>query len=122
MKFRIQYLSVFFLTLFLVTTTFSQTGKISGKVLDGSTGEALPFVNVLVEGTTLGAATDIDGYYSIIGLRPGNYNIRASAIGYNSQTVQGARVSIDLTTEVNFQLMETSIELKEEVIVIATRP
>ncbi len=122
MKFRIQYLSVFLVTLFLSATAFSQNGKISGKVLDGNTGEALPFVNVLIEGTTLGAATDIDGYFSIIGIRPGNFNVRASAIGYNSQTVQGVRVSIDLTTEVNFELMETSIELKEEVIVIATRP
>ncbi len=122
MKFRIQYLSVFLFTLLFSVTAFSQSGKIAGKVIDGSTGEGLPFVNVLVEGTTLGAATDIDGYYSIIGLRPGNYNIRASAIGYNPQTVQGARVSIDLTTEVNFELMETSIELKGEVIVIATRP
>lgn len=122
MKFRIQYLSVFLVTLFLSATAFSQNGKISGKVLDGNTGEALPFVNVLIEGTTLGAATDIDGYFSIIGIRPGNFNVRASAIGYNSQTVQGVRVSIDLTTEVNFELMETSIELKGEVIVIATRP
>ena len=122
MKFRIQYLSVFLFTLLFSITAFSQNGKIAGKVIDGNTSEGLPFVNVLVEGTTLGAATDIDGYYSIIGLRPGNYNIRASAIGYNAQTVQGARVSIDLTTEVNFQLMETSIELKGEVIVIATRP
>lgn len=122
MRFRIQYLSVFLFTAFLMSTAFAQSGKISGKVLDGNTGEALPFVNVMVEGTTQGAASDIDGYYSIIGLRPGNYNIKASAIGYNSQTVQGARVSIDLTTEVNFELMETSIELKEEVVVIATRP
>ncbi|MCC6256304.1 MAG: TonB-dependent receptor [Ignavibacteriaceae bacterium] len=122
MNFRIQYLSVFLFTLLFSVTAFSQSGKIAGKVIDGSTGEGLPFVNVLVEGTTLGAATDIDGYYSIIGLRPGNYDIRASAIGYNAQTVQGARVSIDLTTEVNFELMETSIEIKGEVVVIATRP
>jgi hypothetical protein len=115
-------LSVFLFTAFLINTAFAQSGKISGKVVDGGTGEALPFVNVMVEGTTLGAASDIDGYYSIIGLRPGEYNVKASAIGYNSQTVQGARVSIDLTTEVNFQLMETSIQLKDEVVVIATRP
>lgn len=122
MRFIIQSLSVFFLTIIFLGTAYGQSGKISGKVVDGNTGEALPFVNVMVEGTTQGAASDIDGYFSIIGLGPGNYNVKASAIGYNSQTVQGVRVSIDLTTEVNFQLMETSIELKEEVIVTATRP
>jgi outer membrane receptor protein involved in Fe transport len=122
MRFIIQSLSVFFLTIIFIGTAYGQSGKISGKVIDGNTGEALPFVNIMVEGTTQGAASDIDGYYSIIGLRPGNYNIKASAIGYNAQIVQGARVSIDLTTEINFELMETSIELKEEVIVTATRP
>ncbi len=122
MKFRIQYLSVFLFTLLFSITVFSQNGKIAGKVIDGNTGEGLPFVNVIIEGTTLGGATDIDGYFSIIGVRPGNYDIKASAIGYNAQIVQGVRVSIDLTTEVNFQLLETSIQLKEEVVVVATRP
>ncbi len=116
-----QFLVLFFI-FFTFTTTFAQTGKISGRVTDGSTGEPLPFVNIIVVGTTQGAASDIDGYFSIIGLRPGNFDIKASAIGYNSQTVQGARVSIDLTTEVNFQLMETSVQLKGEVVVVATRP
>lgn len=108
--------------IFLSTLSFAQSGKIAGRVIDGSTLEPLPFVNVLVEGTNLGAATDINGYYSIIGVGPGVYSIRASAIGYNAQTVQQVRVSIDLTSEVNFQLMETSIELKEEVVVVATKP
>lgn len=107
---------------FAITPIFAQSGKIAGRVTDGSTGEALPFVNIIVEGTTQGAASDIDGYFSIIGLRPGTYNVKASAIGYNSQTVTGVRVSIDLTTQVNFQLLETSIELKEEVVVVATKP
>ncbi|MCU0343866.1 MAG: TonB-dependent receptor [Ignavibacterium sp.] len=122
MRFIIQSLSVFFISITFLVTAYGQNGKIAGKVSDGSTGEPLPFVNVMVEGTTQGAATDLDGYFSIIGLRPGNYDVKASAIGYNSQTVTGVRVSIDLTTEVNFELMETSIELKEEVVVIATRP
>jgi hypothetical protein len=122
MKFILQSLSVFIITLTLFSTSYSQSGKIAGKVIDGSTGEALPFVNVMIEGTTQGAASDLDGYYSIIGVRPGNYNVKASAIGYNSQTVQSVRVSIDLTSEINFELMETSIQLKEEVIVVATKP
>lgn len=115
-----------FLVLLLFIISFSniygQTGKITGRVIDGNTGEPLPFVNVIIEGTTQGAASDINGYYSIIGVRPGSYDVKASAIGYNSQTVQGVRVSIDLTSEVNFQLKETSVELKGEVVVVATKP
>lgn len=111
---------VFFI--YLPVSLFAQSGKLAGRVVDGNTDEPLPFVNILVEGTNLGAASDIDGYYSIIGVPPGEYSVRASAIGYNSQTIQQLRVSIDLTTEANFQLFEASIELKEDVVVVATRP
>lgn len=118
---------LFFLCLLLFNIlffnpSFAQSGKITGKVIDGTTGEALPFVNVLIIGTTQGAATDIDGYYVIIGVSPGTYSVRASAIGYNSVTTENVKVSIDLTTQVDFSLNETSVELGEEVIVVATKP
>ncbi|MBP1683228.1 MAG: Outer rane receptor protein, partial [Ignavibacteriaceae bacterium] len=98
------------------------TGRLAGRVTDTATGEPLPFVNVVLMGTTLGAATDIDGYYSIINIPPGNYEVKASAIGYNSVSFQDVKVSIDLTTTINFQLSEASVELGEDVIVIATKP
>ena len=98
------------------------TGRLAGRITDTATGEPLPFVNVVIMGTTLGAATDIDGYYSIINVPPGNYVIKASAIGYNSVSYQDVKVSIDLTTTIDFQLSEASVELGEEVVVIATRP
>lgn len=98
------------------------TGKIVGQITDALTGDPLPFVNVIVVGTNLGAAADVDGYYSILNVPPGTYSIKASAIGYNSVTVEEVAVSIDLTTTVNFQLNETSIELGEDIVVTATKP
>lgn len=114
-------------TLLLYSITFADTdlgttGKIAGRILDGAIGEPLPFVNVIVMGTSLGAASDIDGYYSIINIPPGTYEVKASAIGYNPLTVTNVRVSIDLTTNIDFQLSETSLELGEDVVVIATKP
>lgn len=122
MKFFLNSFIAFLIFIVAAGALNAQSGKISGKVTDARTGEALPFVNIIIEGTTQGAASDIEGYYSIIGVRPGTFNVKASAIGYNPQTVQNVRVSIDLTTQVNFQLTETSIELKEEVVVTATKP
>jgi len=117
------FLQLFFtLTLLFTYQSFSQTGKITGNILDATTGEALPFVNVIIEGTNYGAATDLEGTYTMIGISPGNYSIRASAIGYNSVTVTDVKVSIDLTTSIDFQLSETSVELGEEVVIVATRP
>jgi len=112
-----------FLIVFLLSlTTYSQTGKITGNIKYASSGEALPFVNVIIEGTNYGAATDLDGNYTMIGISPGIYSIKASAIGYNSVTVTDVKVSIDLTTNIDFQLGETSVELGEEVVIVATRP
>ena len=122
MKIWLQFCSFIFLIFFFTSVSNAQTGKITGKITDGVTDEALPFVNVIIEGTTLGAATDIDGYYAIIGVRPGTYSVKASAIGYTPVVKQNVQVSIDLTTQVDFSLNETSVELGEEVIVVATKP
>ncbi len=77
MKFRIQSIAVLILLLVSLLPVFAQSGKIAGKVLDGSTGEALPFVNVMIEGTTQGAATDLYGNYFIINIPPGTYSVKA---------------------------------------------
>lgn len=100
----------------------AQSGKVAGRVTDQTTGESIPFVNVIIEGTTQGAASDIDGFYTILNVSPGTYSVKASAIGYTSTTVTGVRVSIDLTSKVDFQLSEIALELGQEVIVTATKP
>ncbi|NVM57422.1 MAG: TonB-dependent receptor, partial [Desulfobacterales bacterium] len=96
------------------------TGKIAGLVQDGSTGNPLPGVNILLEGTTLGAATDADGQYFVISVPPGNYTVVASFIGYATENVTGVRVHIDRTTHLDFGL-EVSAIAGEEVVVTAER-
>ena len=98
------------------------TGKIVGVVKDKATGEPLPGVNVLVEGTVLGASTDIDGFYVILNVPVGVYSIRASYIGYQEVVVENVRVSANITTEVNFELEPTALELGEAIVVTAERP
>lgn len=98
------------------------TGKITGVVVDANTKEPLPGVNVIVEGTNLGAATNLDGRYTILNVKPGTYRLRASFIGYQVAIVENVKVSIDLTTTVDFELNQTVLELGEEVVIVATRP
>ena len=100
---------------------FAQAGKISGVVKDASTGEALIGANVLIEGTTIGAATNVDGFFVILSVSPGSHNLKASMVGYTPGTITNVRVSIDQTTEVNFNLSSNAIQT-EEVVVIATTP
>ena len=104
-----------------VSVALAQTGKIAGTVRDASTGEVLPGVNVVIDGTTQGSVTNVEGYYVILNVRPGEYDLRASFIGYTPSVRQGVRVNLDLTTEVNFGLQEETVGL-QEVVVAAERP
>jgi outer membrane receptor protein involved in Fe transport len=97
------------------------TGKIGGIVTDQETGQPLVGVNIILEGTSLGAATDVSGFYTILNVPPGYYDIRASMIGYRIVINKGVQVMVDLTTEVNFGLTTEVIE-GEEVIVVAKAP
>lgn len=109
--------------LLIPVIAFAQSsGKIAGVVVDKSTGEPLPGVNVILEGTTLGSSTDIDGYYVMLGVPVSMYSIRANYIGYKDVLVQGIRVSASITTELNFDMEPTTLELGEAIVITAERP
>src|SRR2546425_784365 len=89
-----------------VTGLAGTTGKISGKITDGQTKEALAGVNVLVAGTALGAASDLEGSYFIINLPPGTYRLKASAVGYAPTVINDVKVFVDQTTRIDFALRQ----------------
>lgn len=97
------------------------TGKISGRVIDKEINEGLPGVNVFLVGTNLGAATDMKGYYQVINIPPGNYNLTFSMIGYKIVTVEGVKVNVDRTTTQNISLT-SEVLAGEEVLIEAERP
>lgn len=112
---------VFAIVILIPTFIFSaSSGKISGMVKDAKTGEPLAGANVTLENTTMGAATDVDGYFAILNVPVGTYNVRAHIISHRAMVIQGLRVSGGITAEANFDLEETVIE-GEEVVVIAKR-
>ena len=98
-----QVLFIAFLPIFL----FAQN-TVSGTVTDASTGEALAGANVVVTGTSMGAAATADGSYSISNVPAGSYTITASVIGYADGS-QSVNVSGDAT--VNFSLNVSALEL-----------
>jgi len=100
---------------------YAQEGKLRGKVTDKETGEPLIGANVAMEGTTLGASTDLNGEYVILSVPPGTYSVKTSYIGYASMTVANIRVGSNLTTTQDFALSSTAISV-EAVEVIAERP
>lgn len=112
-------------TLILIFSVYlysGTTGKIAGVVTDAGTGEPLPGVNVFLDGTSMGAATDLDGYYVILNVPPGLYTLKVVNIGYQEASYTNVKVSIDQTTSLEVALREQSLELGEEITVVATRP
>lgn len=100
---------------------FAQTsGKLSG-VVRSTDGTPLAGSNVVLEGTTMGAATDENGQYYVLDVAVGTYTIRADYIGYKTHTVKNIRVSVGLTTGLDF-LLQVAAVAGEEVIVTAERP
>ena len=97
------------------------TGKIAGSVTSKGTGEPLIGANVMVEGTPLGAATDVEGNYYILQIPPGTYNVKFTMIGYQTLVMNDVRIRVDLTSTINGKLNESAVGL-EEVVVQAERP
>lgn len=103
-------------------SALAQTGNISGTVTDRSTGEALIGVNIIIRGTQFGTATDLDGNFTIRNIRPGEYSVEFSYIGYERVLMTGIRVVVNETTTLNMQLSEQALTAGDEVVVIGERP
>ena len=118
-----RYLTVLFAALFLVALSgaaSAQTGKLSGVVTEAGTGDPLPGATVILEGTTLGGASDAEGRYNVLGITPGTYSVRTTFLGFTTNVTQ-IRVVSSITTTLDVALEPASIE-GAEVQVVATRP
>ena len=110
------------LPIITVVPVFSgTTGKITGMVTDKESGEPLPGVNVVVDDTKMGAATDISGRYFLLNVPPGRYTLTATMIGYQAMRQENVIVKIDRTIETNFVMSQTVLDLGEIVTVVANR-
>ncbi len=77
----------FILGMFFFSNIAAQTGTVRGNVFDQDTGEPIIYGNVYLGGTTLGATTDFDGFFTIPNVPTGDYSLVATYIGYDSTTV-----------------------------------
>jgi outer membrane receptor protein involved in Fe transport len=87
-------------------------GKIAGLVVDKKTKQPLLGVAVQLEGTTLGASTDVDGRYTILSVPLGVHTVHTRMMGYTDVIFSNVTVKPDQTESVNFELEESAIELE----------
>lgn len=114
------YLMILILACSALNSFAQTTGKLAGRVYDVETGEALPGANVILSGTSLGAACDSEGDFYIINIKPGRYDIHVSMIGYSTAIIQDLAISVNRTSNFDIPLTLASVE-GQEVIVEADR-
>lgn len=114
-------ISILFLSGMFSNEFAGTTGKISGKVTEKETGEPLIGINVIIQGTSLGAATDIDGNFIINNIPPGNYTVVISGVGYVKKTFANVKVVADFTTRLDV-ILETGDVTLDAVVVQAEAP
>lgn len=110
-----KYLVIFVLSVLLPGILFAQSGAIRGKVIDNENGEELIGATVMVEGTSLGSTTDLDGNYTIK-VDPGTYNLRITYVSFQPLTVQNVVVKEGDVTIINARLKTEDISLQEVVV------
>ena len=111
----------FFLLLLAAFPAVGQ-GTLAGRVLDAESGESLPGVNVIVVGTSRGAATDLDGRFDIPDLRAGEYAVRVSFIGFETKLFTQVVIRDGETTRLDVELGVAVLSTEDEIVVIGERP
>ena len=103
---------VFSLLMGSISLFAQSAGIIKGKIVDKTTRQPLIGVNVIVVGTSIGTASDINGNYIISNLTPGTYSMTASYIGFTKSSKTDIVVSPARPQQVNFELAEASINIE----------
>lgn len=114
------FLRIFILMFFFIVyarNIYSQSkGTISGYVRDEATGEAIIGANILIENTSIGAATDLNGKFIIKNVDEGIYSIKVSHIAYQQKIISSIKVENEKITELNITLSNQLIETEEVIV------
>ena len=107
---------ILFLSVFFARFSFTQgTGNLKGTVYDETSKDGLPGANIIVEGTAIGTASDLDGNFLIRNIPAGQQKIVVSFVGYDPKTVE-LEIVQNKTLEENFSLSVTTVEGSEVIV------
>lgn len=111
-----------FVILFSVVLFPQGKSILTGKIIDASTKETLPGVNVIIKGTYYGAATDLNGVFKIQDINPGTYTVEISFIGYKTLQYTGYTFEAGKTRTLDLKLEETVLTLGQDIVVVGEKP
>lgn len=99
--------------LVFVLTAGAQKGVIKGRVFDAFTNEPLPFTNIVIQGTTVGSTSDLDGNFLFTGVEPGFVRLQATMIGYATYSSEDFLVTNAKTVTVSIPMQPTAVNLEK---------
>ncbi len=118
MKKLIHFILPLSLIIIISAQSFAQTtGKISGKIIDQKTSEPLTGASAMLQGTSTGAAADVEGSYIISNLKPGKYTLEIRYIGYQTKSIADVEVKAGVVTTMDVALSESASQTLGEVVV-----
>jgi outer membrane receptor protein involved in Fe transport len=124
MRNRYVLLTMLFCLFSFFSYSQSQDAALKGKVTDATTGETLPYAQVLLTQGGVqkgGKQTDFDGNYRFEGLQPGSYDVTVRIVGYAGYTIQNISLIGDKTQTLDIK-MQTSVFTIKDIVVIWERP
>ena len=104
---------LFFAIILFCNFTFSQKGTIKGKVFNAKTNEPIEFANIVIQGTTIGSTSDLDGNYIFTGVNPGFMRLIVSSVGFETTTSAEIQVQGNQTTFVDIAVNEAAFAIQE---------
>jgi len=98
---------------FLSSALFAQKGIIKGRVYDVKTNQPVEFATILIQGTTTGSSSDIDGNYIFTGIEPGFKRLVVSSVGFETTISPEIQVQGNQTAYIDIAVTESSTQLAE---------
>ena len=105
--------SLVILILLLTMQAFAQKGSIKGRIYDAKTNQPLEFATILVQGTTIGSTSDLDGNFIFTGIEPGFKRLVIRLIGYQTTVSSEIQVQGNQTTFIDIPVTESAVQLNE---------
>jgi len=113
-------LIIVILCFLLLGVGFPQSPTISGRVEDAKTGAGLPGVNIQIQGSSFGTTSDLDGFYQLSGLNPGEYTLSFSMMGYAPYNERNVAVALNIPVQLSVQL-KSNVLASPQVVVTSSR-
>ena len=106
----------YYILLFVISISaysFSQKGIIKGRIFNAKTNAPIEFGGILIQGTTIGSTSDLDGNFIFTGIEPGFKHLVVSSVGHTTTVSPEFQVQGNQTTFIDVAVAESAVELKE---------